>query len=170
MARIVPLKEIQFGIELVSKLDDLNFVVVGPIEDNAYYDKLRQYALNLNVAERVIFTGSVSFEAKISILRSAQFYLFNNREGFGVATLEAMAQGLPVIGLDYDAYDDFLDDSNSLRFKTLDEAVEKANVLISDREMAQSLGKAGMMKVKKEFSFEHVMDQIESTYREALGL
>lgn len=170
VARIVPFKEIEFGIKLVSKMEGVYFVVVGPPENRGYYEQLKRIARELNVSDRVIFTGSVSRDAKISLLRNARFYLLNNNEASGVATIEAMAQGVPVLGIYYDQYNDILKDSNSIRFRTLEDALAKANLLIKDSGLAQSLGRAGMKEVREELCFERTLDHFERIYKEVLGL
>ena len=120
----------------------------------------------MNVSSRVIFTGPLSSNAKTTLLRNAQFYLLNNYESFGIATLEAMAQRLPVLGVNYDVYNDILNDGNSIRFSTLEEAVDKANILIRDSQFVESIGKSRMKDVNGKFTWESVMSHIEKTYRQ----
>jgi glycosyltransferase involved in cell wall biosynthesis len=65
----------------------------GPLSE-----KLRTYALNMQIADQIDFLGFVSDDEKIrTMLSSKIFVLTSEREGFSMATLEAMALGLPVI-------------------------------------------------------------------------
>ncbi|MCL5678486.1 MAG: glycosyltransferase family 4 protein [Candidatus Thermoplasmatota archaeon] len=60
--------------------------------------RLMVHALKAGVADRIDFLGFVSDEEKIrTVLSSKIFVLTSEREGFSIATLEAMALGLPVI-------------------------------------------------------------------------
>lgn len=65
----------------------------GPLEE-----ELRARAIRNDVYQNIDFMGFVGDEEKIRILASSKvFVLSSEREGFSIATLEAMAVGLPVI-------------------------------------------------------------------------
>lgn len=61
-------------------------------------DHLRELATDLGVAQRVRFVGFVSGLEKLSLYRSAQFFVCpSRREPFANVILEALAAGLPVV-------------------------------------------------------------------------
>jgi len=65
----------------------------GPLRD-----ELIMKAASLGIKENVDFLGFVSEEQKAKLLASSKiFVLTSEREGFSIATLEAMALGLPVV-------------------------------------------------------------------------
>lgn len=60
--------------------------------------------------------------ARLAALSAAQMFLFpidNLQESFGIAPIEAMAAGLPVIASDWDGIRDTVDDASGIRIPTL---------------------------------------------------
>ncbi|TKX86682.1 glycosyltransferase family 1 protein [Halorubrum sp. SS5] len=66
-------------------------------------DRLERQAAELGISEHVTFLGFVSEERKRALLHeSSVFVLPSRQEGFGIAVLEAMATGTPVVANDLD--------------------------------------------------------------------
>lgn len=84
--------------ELESKLPKLKLTIVGSGSEEGY---LRSLAGKMGLRDRVVFAGEVE-RSKIPQLlsKSSVLVLPSEREGFGMALIEAMAAGLPVIGSD----------------------------------------------------------------------
>jgi len=86
--------------ELAREIPDLAYVIVGDGDDRP---RLEAKARNLGVADRVVFTGSVSEAEKIDLYSLADVYVMpSHGEGFGIVYLEAMACGVPTIGSQLD--------------------------------------------------------------------
>ena len=76
---------------------DLRLVLVG---DGPQAQALRQLAGELGIADRILFTGRVPFEEIPAYLKAADLFAFASvTETQGLATLEAMAAGLPVVAV-----------------------------------------------------------------------
>jgi glycosyltransferase involved in cell wall biosynthesis len=72
-------------------------IVAGPDEDG-YLATLQKMAGDLGVGSEVRFTGAVTGQTKVALLRSADlFVLPSYSEGFSMSLLEAMACSIPVI-------------------------------------------------------------------------
>lgn len=72
-------------------------VIAGP-DDEAMTPRLRALARELGVEKRIVFTGMLRGAAKHDGLAAASVWaLASHTENFGVAVVEAMASGLPVI-------------------------------------------------------------------------
>jgi glycosyltransferase involved in cell wall biosynthesis len=80
------------------RFHDFKYVIAG---DGPERDTLRALARELGIAERVEFLGWVSYEASPDFYRGLDIFIHPARwEPYGVAVIEAMACGLPVIATD----------------------------------------------------------------------
>ena len=79
---------------------DFHYTIVG---EGELLPGLRALAAELGLADRVSFTGAVSRDQKIDLLRSSDLFVLaatadsKSYEGFGIAYLEANACGTPVL-------------------------------------------------------------------------
>lgn len=74
----------------------INYIVVGEGADRT---RLEKKARDLNVSDRVVFTGYVNEREKAEYYRLADVFVMPGRgEGFGFVFLEALACGIPVVG------------------------------------------------------------------------
>ncbi|MEO8053128.1 MAG: glycosyltransferase, partial [Acidobacteriota bacterium] len=73
-------------------------LVVAGDGDRTLIDDLKRQAHQLGLGQAILWTGFLQGEAKVNILADADvFVLPSYSENFGVAVVEAMAAGLPVI-------------------------------------------------------------------------
>jgi len=84
-------------IEALCEMDrDWQLVLVGPLQDESYYQELLSYCEAQGVSDRVRFEG---FQKEIGkFYKAADVYVLpSEREGMPNGALEAMACGLPVL-------------------------------------------------------------------------
>lgn len=101
LGRVVPNKGVDLLIrslaELKDKRPEVRLVLAGPCADS-YQKSLMDLATKLGVDDRTSFVGFVTGPDKAATYANADlFVLPSYSEGFSVAVLEAMAQGLPVV-------------------------------------------------------------------------
>jgi len=76
----------------------LHLVMAGPDDGAGTRAALQSQAARLGIAERVTFTGMLSGDLKWSALQAAEvFVLPSHQENFGIAVVEALAMGVPVL-------------------------------------------------------------------------
>jgi glycosyltransferase involved in cell wall biosynthesis len=78
--------------------DDVTLVVAG---SGSLSEALPRLAAELGVAERVLFVGRIADDARLADwYRAADLFVLPTTayEGFGMATVEALASGTPVVG------------------------------------------------------------------------
>jgi glycosyltransferase involved in cell wall biosynthesis len=96
----------------------------------------------------------------------------SRREGFGVACLEAMAHGRPVVATGVGGLRDLVVDGETGVVVpprdpgALRSALER---LLADRELRRRLGAAGRERARQEFSWASVTDATLAAYAEAVG-
>ncbi len=94
--------------ELLLRFPELLYVVVGDGDDR---QRLQDTAQRFGVSSHVRFVGSLAGGELIAAYRLADAYVMpSTGEGFGIAFLEAMASGVPALGLDGDGSADPLAD------------------------------------------------------------
>jgi len=80
------------------RMDAPALALAGPIGDEAYAQRLCADAGRLGVAEQVTWLPMLSGDVKWGALRACEaFALFSHQENFGVAVVEALACGKPVL-------------------------------------------------------------------------
>src|SRR5690606_7648003 len=79
-------------------MDNVHLVLVGDGPDRP---RLERLAREMGIGQWVHFTGTYSREQVVQALHGADlFVIASTTETQGLATLEAMAAGLPVVGVD----------------------------------------------------------------------
>ncbi|RDI31811.1 glycosyltransferase [Lentzea flaviverrucosa] len=90
-------------VKVLSHVEDAELLIIGGpgkrrIGQDPGLRRLRALAVDAGVADRVVFTGAVSRERTIALLRSADVVVCAARcEPVGHVSLEAMACGVPVV-------------------------------------------------------------------------
>jgi glycosyltransferase involved in cell wall biosynthesis len=96
----------------------------------------------------------------------------SRREGFGVACLEAMAHGRPVVATAVGGLRDLVvDGETGVLVPARDPAALRAafDRLLADRELRRRLGAAGRERAQRQFSWQAVTDATLDAYAEATG-
>ncbi len=93
--------------QIAKTVENVKYLVIGRGDDRS---RLAKLALNLGVADRVIFAGFVPTADLPAHYRLADAYVMPSQEGFGIVYLEALACGIPVLAGDADGSADPLQD------------------------------------------------------------
>ncbi|MEG3858514.1 glycosyltransferase family 4 protein [Microcoleus sp. herbarium12] len=93
--------------EIAKSFPNVKYLVIGRGDDRP---RLAKLALDLGVAEKVIFAGFVPTADLPAHYQLADAYVMPSQEGFGIVYLEALACGIPVLAGDADGSADPLQD------------------------------------------------------------
>ncbi len=131
----------------------VRFVLAG--ERGSYYPRLRQLAEDLGIAHRVEFPGTISLETKIALLQRCAIYLQPSRyEGFGLAILEAMSCGAPVITSPAGAVPEVVGDTALLVDGTSPSAIAAGVIeVLADPARRQAMGRAARARAEALFPY-----------------
>jgi glycosyltransferase-like protein len=127
----------------------------------------------LGVGERVRVLGSVGCEELERLYRAADLFAFpSTTEGFGLAALEAVASGLPVVASDIDALQTFLEHERSALLAPVGDSSAFAAALAR---LAEDVGerdrlRAGGLALAAGFSWDAAAAANERVYTELLPL
>lgn len=125
----------------------------------------------LGISDKVIFFGN-SHEIDKILCFSDLFLLPSETESFGLAALEAMASGVPVISsntgglpeVNRDGYSGYLADVGDVQ-----DMAKKALSILSDDEKLFEF-KSNALKVAQEFDIQNIVPMYENLYRKALKI
>jgi glycosyltransferase involved in cell wall biosynthesis len=95
--------------------------------------------------------------------------LLSRNEGFGIATAEAMACGVPAVGTDVPGTADVLRGSEAGMLVPLDDADQAAKLvadLLRDPARRARMAAAGPAEATARFGEEHVRDMVRAFYEE----
>lgn len=165
VARLVDLKGVDYGIQVLKKLIhlryDVHYTIVG---EGPEEERLKALCHSLGVADNVHFSGKKSQPEIKRLLESHQLFLMTStidkdgrREAFGVVSLESQAMEVPVIGFKSGGFPETLvDGKTGILVEDKDVAAMAAAVerLINDRKLLQEMGKQARTHVIENFSFE----------------
>lgn len=110
IGRVTRSKAIDALLRALAEVDVVNWslAIVGPAEPDERR-RLEDEAVRLRIRERVELVGPVSDPARNALLAEASVAAFpSTGEGFGLALLEAMAAGVPVLANDIPAHREVL--------------------------------------------------------------
>jgi glycosyltransferase involved in cell wall biosynthesis len=112
VGRIEPRKNQVAVVEAFARVrrtwPDLALELVGPVADHAYADAVRQAIADTGLDDAVRLTGAVSDVAPF-VRRWCAFVSASLDEGQGLAVLEAMALGVPIVAARTRGVEDYLD-------------------------------------------------------------
>lgn len=157
IGRLDTLKRNDDIIKAFSKIDnkDYTLTIIG---DGKEENNLKALAKDLNVEDKVVFTGyKTKEEIKKYMLSSSIFLMASETEGLPMVLLEAGSYGLPCIVYDIEngVKDIIIDGYNGFIIKNRNEReyVDKINELLYDKKELKELGKnarEGIKRFKKE--------------------
>ncbi len=165
VGRLENQKDHETLIRAISGVRNVHLAIVGT---GCNLGKLQLLADTLGVSERVQFLG-IRRDVP-HLLKTADIYVQSSRwEGFGIAALEAMASGLPVVASDVPGLAEVVGEGGLL-FPPGDHErlAECLNLLIASRTLWQRMSHAGKRR-SQEFSIARTRDCYEELYRGALG-
>ncbi len=170
VARLVPHKGIDTGIEVLARLVDeyptLRYAVIGR---GSYADALQSLAGELGVADRVHLLKDVGDDDLPAAIAMGEIYLGLSREagldveGFGIALLEAAACGLPVIAGASGGIADAVANGETGILVTPGDAEPAADAvrhLLADQALSRRLGDAGRERVVSRFTWSRVVNDL----------
>lgn len=169
---IQPRKNIVRLIDAVSRIENLNLVIVGKTKgfgkEGWMFEEILERPKQLGIEEKVKFLGYVPSEDLPSLLSGAvAFVLPSLWEGFGLPVLEAMACGTPVLvsnvsslpevcgkaGLTFDPY-------------SVDQIEQAIRTIVTDTKLRQRYSKEALKRAKK-FSWGKMAKEVLKVFEKA---
>lgn len=171
LSRLHAKKGIELLLDAVSLVDQthaMRLVVAGG-GDTGYVNQLKKRAAANGLAERVSFTGFVAGAEKWRLLGQADLFVLSSYdENFGMAVVEALSAGLPVVVSDQVALAGQIEEAGAGIVAPCDagqmaRAIEK---VIADHGLRRRMGDAGRRLAETQFSWSEVGRRLKALYEE----
>jgi glycosyltransferase involved in cell wall biosynthesis/energy-coupling factor transporter ATP-binding protein EcfA2 len=149
---------------------DARMVMIGagPEENN-----LRTAIGHHGLHDRISLIGWMKQEQVLEHMRRANVFLFPSAEGAGMVVLEAMAQGLPVVCLDFAGPGQMVAPDAGIRVplgsrdRIIKDLGTALNRLYEDRAICATMGKRAREIVEKRFRWSHKRKMLLTAYNKA---
>ena len=136
-----------YGVAMTYDHVRLLLVGEGPERDN-----LETLIRHMDISNKVFFTGLVDYKQIPAYLTSSDIFVTpSSAETFGLSTVEAMAAGLPALGMDAPGTQDIIEDGITGLVTTDDLAVFTAKLILlsTNHELRREMGKQAQIVSEK---------------------
>jgi glycosyltransferase involved in cell wall biosynthesis len=174
LSRLHPKKQLEVVLKALSLLQTeypqghWQLDIAGSGEP-AYLSSLQKLAGQLNLTQRCRWLGHVQGDAKTSLLQQADWFLLPSAaENFGIAVVEAMAAGTPVIVSPQVAVADMIVAAGAGLVCPSDPAALCTVLRKHFQGPSSAMRMAARSLAETTFSWSSVADQLETSYRQML--
>ncbi|MCC4833684.1 MULTISPECIES: N-acetyl-alpha-D-glucosaminyl L-malate synthase BshA [Shewanella] len=167
-----PLKNTQTVVNAFSQLhcdEKVRLVLVGSGPD---IEKIKQQCSQLNILDRVRFTGSVN-KVERYIANADCLIQPSYRESFCMVILEAMSCGVPTVSSNVDGIPEVVEEGVTGFMHPPEDAQSMASTIskiFADNQYQQQLGKAGRARAIQHFNTEIKVNQYVDCYHQTLAI
>ena len=146
----------------------LRLVIAG---DGTERNNLEKQAQDLGLADKVTFLGRISNEDVAVLLSNLDVYVALSRsdsESFGVAAVEAMSCGVPVVVAAADGFKEVVPDMVAGYIVPKNDAraaADRISYLLNNRTIAKEMGEAGRKHVLDNYTWTSSVDTMMDIYK-----
>jgi glycosyltransferase involved in cell wall biosynthesis len=177
VARLRPWKGQERFLEMAAQVKQqfphAYFVIVGgspfDVQDD-YPQQLQQLTADLNLSERVLFTGHLD-DVRPALAAMSIFVHPGDPEPFGLVNVEAMAMGKPVVALGHGALPEIVVPGETgllVLPGDKDGLAQAVSSLLRAPGQSERLGQAGRERVLSHFTIQRTTAEIETILREVI--
>jgi len=161
------------GGPVKSRWPDFQLFILGDGPGvNDYVKSLQRLAVRLDLGRQVHFFGYVDNAASACAAFDVQV-VSSQAEPFGLVTVEAMAQGLPVAVTNSGGSPEIVRDGVEgflVPPGDADVLARRLDCLLDSPGLRREMGRRGRERVRRRFTLDHMLDATEALYMKVLGL
>ena len=171
IGRLIARKALVQLIEVVHALkgDKIRLLILG---DGPEERALKHICAKRNLGDKVIFFGFLDELEKFKILNICDLFVSTSQhEGFGLAFLEAMQSGLPIVCYDHGGQNDFLRNQETgylVKLNDIDQFTNMCETLINNSKLRERIGQTNRVRAK-EFHIDRCAALYEDVFNATLS-
>ena len=165
-----PLKRISDVIHIFQQVRRKVRCSLALVGEGPCLGEARELVQQMGLTKEVVFYGQ-SLRADDVVANGDLFLLPSAQESFGLAALEAMAYGVPVVASNVGGLPEVIKDGVTgylAPFGDIDAMSKRAVELLTQPVLAQQMGEAGKKRAQTLFSADKIVSQYESYYDKVL--
>lgn len=158
--------------QVARRSENCVLVIAGP-DNEGYINKVNQWIREERIEDHVVFTGMLDENGVLEALVDADvFALPSYTENFGIAVVEAMACGLPVVISDRVNIWREVKNAGAGEVVPCDTAkvADALRILLDDPKLRKTMGESGRELVKAEYDWNRVTDKMIDAYEKLVSL
>lgn len=159
-SRLVSKNGIDTLIRAMPLIPDCRLEIIG---DGPLRDELERLVRELGIVDRVTFVGEIAYELLPQRLAHASVFVRPSRsEGLGIAFLDAMAAGVPIVGTPVGGIPDFLKERVTGMFCRPNDPQSVATAvqeLMHDKALRDRVASNALRLVKESYDWEKLAQQ-----------
>ncbi len=171
IGRLNAIKGIDFLLNtfaiLVKNMKDTILVIAGP--DDGYKNEIESRINLLKINDKVLLIDGLYREDKIATMTDADIFIYPSRhEIFGIAPLEALMCGTPVIVTENCGCADFLREANGgivVKYQDISGLLDAMQNILDKKEEAKKMASNGMELVQRLFNWDTISEKMIEVYR-----
>jgi len=148
---------------VIKEVPNAKFLIVGggPLKD-----KLEQLAKDLNVDEKIIFTGYIEHDKLPPYIKTCDVYISTSlSDTTSVSLLEALAVGLPCIATEIEGNKEWINEKNGLFFKPKDHHELAKQIIRIIRAKLNNVSQLNFNLIKQKAEWINNMEKAESIFK-----
>lgn len=169
-SRLVPKNGIDLLIKAMPELnksskESYKLILIG---DGSQKEELLSSVRDLNIADQVIFAGSVAHELLPIYFKISDVFVRPSRsEGLGISFLESMAAGVPIIGTNVGGIPDFLYDRKTGLMANLkpEDIAFKIRTVMENEVLREEIIRNAKVLVQEKYSWNKIADEFKNLYQ-----
>jgi len=145
----------------------LKLLIIGEGDERG---NLENYVRELNLGEKVIFTGYREDVEELMALMDV-FVLTSLREGLPRVLVQAAAVGIPLVAFNVDGVPEIVKDNHNgflIRTKDVEQLANRIVKYIDNRDLILLHGQKGREFIKDKWSIEDMVDKIDKVYQDLI--
>lgn len=173
LSRLNPIKGLDLLLPSIKEVllkNNYHLIIAGSGEEE-YIQKLKKKISHLNLNNHVIFVGHVSGDTKYTLLKKARaFILPSHSENFGIAIIEAMAVGTPVLTSNkVGIYDDIINAKAGMVFSLKKDQIKFCcDKIINNDRFANSISENAKKLVEEKYNWSKITTKQIQIYQKII--